>query len=98
MAGGTVISTNNDPLLGPAHGVWVRVGEREYDYVFERSRWDADRNYLGIRRVQARINVAENLDTHSLSGVATDFDVAGNILATRQTTAQATRIKIETKY
>ena len=98
MADGTMLSTNNDPLLGPAHGVWARVGDREYVYAFVRPRWDSERVYVGTRRVEARINVAEDLETHTLAGVATDFDPVGNVVATRQTSAQVTRIRIETPY
>lgn len=95
MAGGTALSTANDPLLGPAHGVWARVGDREYDVAFVRPRWDVDRSYVGTRGVQARINVAEGLDTHTIASVVTDFDPAGNVVATRQVSGQATRIKLE---
>ena len=97
IPGGSMVTTANDPLLGPGHGVWARVGDREYDVVFVRPVWDSDRNYASARRVQLRTNVGEGLDSRTTAGVSTKFDLAGNVVATRQISAgQVTRIKTET--
>jgi hypothetical protein len=90
-----MVTTGSDPLLGPAHGVWARAGDREYDFAFVRPRWDSERNFVGTRGAQGRIRVGEGLDAFTAASVATDFDPAGNVVATRQVSAQATRIKIE---
>lgn len=95
IPGGSLLQTGTDPLLGPAHGVWVRVGEREYDIAFVRPRWDSDRNYVGTRRAQVRFRVDDGLDAFTAAGAFTDFDLAGNAVATRQVSAQGTRIKME---
>lgn len=95
VPGGTLLQTSSDPLNGPAHGVWTRVGDREYDVVFVRPVWDSDRNYAGTRRVELRVNVAEDLDSLTTAGLSTLFDVAGNVVSTTQVGAQARRIKLE---
>lgn len=62
IPGGGMVTTGNDPLLGPAHGVWARAGDREYDFAFVRPGWDSVHNYAGIRKGQVRVRVAEDLD------------------------------------
>jgi hypothetical protein len=92
--GGCLLTTSTDALSRPAHGAWVKTADREYDYTWVRPSLDSEGTFIGTIRASNHVRVEDTLDAYSTTGVTTDLDLNGNVTATRQVTAQATRIKV----
>lgn len=94
-SGGGLVSSSNDPLVGTAHGGWVKTDSREYDVTLMRVLRGPDGTDVGTRKARTHLRVDETLDACSITGVIEDSDFGNNLLATRQVSARATRIKAE---
>jgi hypothetical protein len=54
----------------------------------------AEGTFIGTRTARNQVRIDDTLDTYATTGVVTDRDLVGNIVATLQATAQATQIKV----
>lgn len=96
ISDGTLISSNRDhPIRGPAHGAWVRTGDREFAVTFIRIRFDTDGNFIGTQKLRAQITLNEALDEFTSRTQNEFFDVDGNFETLNRTVGQAKRIRVE---
>jgi hypothetical protein len=92
--GGCLLTSNTDAVTRPAHGAWVKTADREYDYTWVRPLVDSEGTFIGIRTNRNHVRIDDTLDAYTTSGVTTDLDLDGNVIAAVQANAQATRIKV----
>lgn len=96
MSDGTLISSNKDhPVRGPAHGAWVRTGDREFAVTFVRLRFDTDGNFIGTQKLRAQFTLHATLDEFTSQSQNEFFGVDGNFETSNMTTGLARRIKVE---
>ena len=93
--GGMVSTNTTHPRWGPAHGAWVRTGEREFAITFQRLRFESDGTFIGTHKVRGRLTLNDALDEYSSQSLSEQFDRDGNLVSSGPTTGQAKRIKVE---
>ena len=94
--GGMVSTNTTHPRWGPAHGAWVRTGDREFAITFQRLRFDSDGTFVGTHKVRGTITLNEAADEYTLAPSLSElFDVEGNLVSSRPQTGEAKRIKVE---
>lgn len=93
--GGFVQTNSEHPIRSPAHGAWVRVGERGFAATWVALRFDEAGNFLGTRKIRALLRLSETLDEWSSENIIDDFDLGGNRYHVGRTRSRAKRITVE---
>jgi hypothetical protein len=91
--GGCLLLTAADAATRPGHGAYVKTADREYDYTWVRPRVDSEGSFIGTTTGSNHVRVDNTLDAYTTAGVTSELDLDGNVISTRQVTAQATRMK-----
>lgn len=92
--GGTFLESAQ-PRQGPGHGVWRRMGDREFGITFEKILFSAEGNFAGTLRVRETIRLTASGDSYAGDGTADVFDPAGRLVASFCARTQAKRITVE---
>ena len=91
-AGGGCVETILLPPVAPAHGAWVRVGNRTFDFSVVHHLLDQSGNFIGTVRAKSRATLS-GPDEFTAEFEGGFYDPAGNFLFPVAGTERATRIK-----
>lgn len=93
---GSMVQTNTShPTEGPAHGAWIRTGERQFAIVLWRLIFDENGSFVRTQKISGTRNLNEALDELVGDSLVEEFDLQGNLVLTYTTLSSATRIKVE---
>jgi hypothetical protein len=85
----------NEQTKAPGFGVWESTGFNTFTYNFREPVYDVNNNLIGeVHVVQTAILEREDNKFES-TGKATVYDFSGKLIAVETTTAEATRIEVE---
>jgi hypothetical protein len=85
-------SGDTHPVLSAAHGVWVQVGEREFDANYIALRFDENRAWIGSQKTRIRISLGPNADQFTALTKTSTVALDGSVEATRQGQLRGQRI------
>ncbi len=78
-AEGEVLASDNLPEIHSlGHGEWVRTGNRQFIQTFTFFRFVPPHQFIGTRRVTAKLVLEPSLEEFRANTVVEDFDVDGN--------------------
>lgn len=88
-------SGDTHPVLSPAHGVWKRISDREFDATYIALRFDENRKFIGSQKT--RIRIKQGLGENEFEGVAnvSVLDLNGNEERAFETRLAGKRIQVE---
>lgn len=75
--------------------MWKSTGFSTFTYSFREPFYDANNNLIGEVHVVQEAILAPEYDKFESTGKANIYDLNGKVIAVETTTAQATRIKLE---
>ena len=78
--------------MTPAHGAWVRTGNRTFDFAVVHHLLDPAGNFVGTVRAKSRVTL-DGPDEFTAEFEGGFYDPAGNLLFPIGGTERATRIK-----
>ncbi len=84
-----------NPLVSDCHGVWARIGHREFATTCMYLRSDTAGNAIGSTKVRAIAELDKTLNQGSAHFQADLFDLAGNHVGSFTGTSQFSRILLE---
>ena len=88
-------SGDTHPVLSGGHGVWKRVGDREFDATYIAFRFDQDRKWIGSTKTRIRIIAGPgDLEFTGLAKVSTR-DLQDNEIGTSEVRLEGKRIQVE---
>ncbi len=93
--GTVIVTTNSFPRLSPAHGVWERIGVRDFAATWVHLRYDDQGTWVGLTKVRQTIRLNETLDESAGTVVAEELDLDGNVLARRTPSVTNRRMRVE---
>ncbi|MBA2606533.1 MAG: hypothetical protein H0U96_06665 [Acidobacteria bacterium] len=108
--GGTLSEYNAGPALSPAmrspgHGVWLRLREREYSFVFIINRYDASGVFIGTTKIRAALElgasgnffndaaISASRNVFTTNAAVEIFDASDNLIGRGCATSVGTRIE-----
>jgi hypothetical protein len=88
-------SGDTHPVLSGGHGVWKRVGEKEFDATYIAFRFDQDRKWVGSTKT--RIHIISGPGDGDFAGVAkvSTRDLQDNEIGTSEVLLEGKRIEVE---
>ena len=93
--GGLISSNRDHPTRGPAHGAWIRTGDRQFAITFVRLRFATDGTFIGMQKLRGTITLNESLDEFDSVARNEFYDVDGTFMNANSTSSHAKRIKVE---
>lgn len=88
-------SGDTHPVLSVGHGVWKRIGDRDFNGTYVALRFDDDKKFVGYQKTQLRITLgATGNDFTGVAKVSTQ-DLNGKELAASESKTTGTRIEVE---
>ena len=84
--------SNTTSIRSTGHGNWDRIGHQQFTRSLNYFRFDAARNYLGMGRITATITLSEDSSEFQGEAVVQNFDAAGKLLTTLQSTEFGQRL------
>ncbi len=109
--GGTLSEYNASPALSPAmrspgHGVWERLREHEYSFVFIINRYDASGVFIGTTKIRAALElgasgnvftnnaaISASRNVFTTNAAVEIFDASDNLIGRGCATSVGTRIE-----
>lgn len=87
-------SGDTHPTLSVAHGVWVPVGEREFDATYIALRFDENRAHIGSQNTRIRITLGSDPDEFTGLAKVSTLGLDGSVQATSETQLRGKRITV----
>jgi len=75
--GNLLHESNSADFNGAGRGTWEKTGQRQFSLSFTFFRFDAERTYLGLRRVASTITLSPDGNEYQADSVGQDFDPSG---------------------
>jgi hypothetical protein len=88
-------SADNHPIQSVGHGVWLPVGEREFDASYIALRFDDSGTHIGSQKTRIRISVGPGMDQFTGMAKVSTLGLDGSVQGSSQTQLQGTRMSVE---